>query len=294
MYRSELVLVVFIIHCFSLVRNETQQHHHHRNHTTVCTNGPYLYDMMSSEQFSPEGIGCSVEHMKVLILLATVFNLTFIPNPRFFINQFHHTDFYDKLGWNKGIDCHSEQVMVHYSETKPINEYSLKIVNLTVFAKDLREQRVYTKEVQQLCQYVQEDKPFSFISKKLTASNANNGLWSTFYQNLHTPQHESDLSKTVFVLHRDYWRYAFEGYQCSLDYIRQKFELSGHFPVSHHSAHQNIVQDRSRINSSSGITINPIRPVSKTIAIDRHRRIFKLGETLLGALFCVLCINWYA
>lgn len=181
---------------------------------------------------SPEGIGSSVEHMKLLILLSEAFQLTLIPNPSFFVNHPHHTDFFNILGWNIGLDCHYEDVITSLNQAGGGNV--LRVVNIsTAEISTKNEVMRQDSELRELCNLMESGKQRSLQFKRFVTQGMKGGFISLLeYHNRSRSNH------TVFVLHRNYWLYNFQGYQCSLDFIRKRFNLANSVAESAIAVHR--------------------------------------------------------
>jgi len=239
----------------------------------MCQNGPYIFDDSLHNVDSPEGIGSSVEHMKLSILLSRAFELTLIPNPYFFKSADHHTDFMSRLGWDLGVDCHHNDVF-QAMHGKGHNFANVTLISISMPDDNMIERKQYS-ELRELCHLIEQTTSNSIKQKNELIKNALIGGWinqlHTGLQQYHLLNNSIDkynqhLKNTVFVLKRDYWNNNFEGYECCLEFIRNKFILANNKLLNEMNAPCNINTDHNNNNTiitetertTNTVTINNI------------------------------------
>eukprot|EP00597_Dinobryon_sp_UTEXLB2267_P003908 CAMPEP_0170073718 /NCGR_PEP_ID=MMETSP0019_2-20121128/11101_1 /TAXON_ID=98059 /ORGANISM="Dinobryon sp., Strain UTEXLB2267" /LENGTH=351 /DNA_ID=CAMNT_0010283459 /DNA_START=163 /DNA_END=1218 /DNA_ORIENTATION=+ len=209
--------------------------------------------------------------MKLQILAAQLYNLTVIPNPSCFMSSEHSTNFLSAFGWEVGLDC----LFADVNKT----EYSL-VRRVPIVIKN---QYVDAEEPIALCNAY--SKGYLEVQQELQGytTNNNHGIWAELSKAvLSTAENKNS---TVFVIQRSYYSYNLEGYQCSRDFIVNRFYVA---LKNDNPSHRAISYNREKINIAYhfryGDTATPTRLKNNSDDVDysgAHRLPLKVGIELL-------------
>mmetsp|Transcript_24780 Transcript_24780/g.34050 ORF Transcript_24780/g.34050 Transcript_24780/m.34050 type:complete len:394 (-) Transcript_24780:61-1242(-) len=239
-----------------------------------CVSGPYLFDE-ACFHFS-QGIGSSINKMKLQILAAQLYNLTVIPNPSCFMSSEHSTNFLSVFGWDIGLDCLFDD----------INKTEISIIHRVPIM--IKEEFLDSKEPFALCN------AYSFgdgrIKQEIGAytTNDKHGIWGELSRAV--SQLNEKRNSTVFVIQRPYYSYNLEGYQCSRDFIVDRFYLALKNDNPNRRA---ISYNRDKINIAfhfrygDTAKADPNYPKEPNWDVDyseQHRLPLKLGIALLQSI----------
>lgn len=227
--------------------------------THACKNGPYIFPLL--DQPSPEGIGSSIANIKSIIILAQHFDLKVIPNPNYFINNFHKSNFFERLGWSADVDCSYIDVNSMVQQIKPIvhsimsnktvNTVSVEASKLLVLklptSKDTTADKInlYIDELRDICHKSDSSGDSSIVTST--------GPIQSWY--LHNKQ-MIDTS-TVILLDKDYdaYQYSIPHFICTLNFLRTKFYAAGNHHHNPYNNHQKLPSRASRRSTFVATTI---------------------------------------
>ena len=190
-----------------------------------CSSGPYVFDAACFHQ--SQGIGSSMNKMKLQILAGFVFNLTVIPNPSCFYSDEHSTDMMIPFGWEYNLDCNWNMIQRSMNASLRSNGHHA-IPFPTVVKVALDEKRIVSKDGNTMCNAVAQKPPSSAIQSQLETFSApgSYSIWSELRKAISSRADSVDQKSTVFYIERPYLSYNIEGYQCSLAFVASRFHAA--------------------------------------------------------------------
>lgn len=162
-----------------------------------CTDGPYIYDNACIKV--NQGIGATVNKMKLQILLGEVYQMKIIPVPECFSSVEHNTSLYRTLGWGIDYECSEDDVKF------ATNSDSSTAINIK-----LESGTESLQAVEELCASVQKGLNYSQVLHSL------GGTWWDIHE-------KTKLSNQIFIVEREYYAINIEGYQCTRSFILDRY-----------------------------------------------------------------------
>jgi hypothetical protein len=179
-----------------------------------CNSGPYLFDEVCFR--GNQGIGSSINKIKMQILASELFNLTLIPNPTCFQSNEHSTNFYAVFGWGRNLDCDFRAVNTSYSSSSRGKASNVKLVRVVVNDSSIDPMEAFT-----VCTAAFQNGALKDQVLARYIDPTKHGIWAELSRAI--SQSGNDQSRTVFVIDRSYTSYNIEGYQCSRDFVASRY-----------------------------------------------------------------------
>jgi hypothetical protein len=174
--------------------------------SSSCDHGPYLYDN-AFDKYS-QGIGSSINRIKIDLIISLLYNLTFIPNTSCFRSNDHNTDFNNILGWYSPAECNESEVYLERPHQLDAS-YQARVIVV-----DLNESSTADREALHLVHTLHQLNPLTMkrvevdniLLQHLKTSSA--PIWRDIYE-----ARKLATNSNILLLNRPYKTFNIEGYQ---------------------------------------------------------------------------------
>ena len=207
-----------------------------KHSTSECNSGAYIFDNACYQQ--SQGIGSSINKMKIQILVSQVFNLSLLPNPACFYSHEHSTNMLTPFGWDYNIDCDVNAIERARNMTTSPSLPIIVPINILEGSFDQKESSL-------MCNALYEGTLASTLPK--IVDDKKNGIFAQLSATINRTD-PSNRRRTIYSIQRPYHSYNIEGYQCSGDLIASRFYEARQRQIKSHPEERRISFDRSKIN----------------------------------------------